>query len=204
MDGPYGREPSLCSGLGLLSLWSLPSTLGQVSEVGQEAGNRGESPAGRVSSQGHGWIDLRNNESLAPSRAEMIILVFFFLRLVLMAGRNAIRAAVSMEIAPSDSLLALANNHLKALRSVLFWLIVVYSAGLSGMQRSAVSWWSMFQPSIPQPVAQDAVKKVESSHRWFKCSCCYENDRDVIAVVNLNGRVSLTPPLSLRDVKPNP
>jgi len=28
----------------------------------------------------------------------------------------------------------------------------------------------------------------EVSHRWFKCSCGYENDRDVIAVVNLNGR----------------
>jgi putative transposase len=52
--------------------------------------------------------------------------------------------------------------------------------------------------------AQNAVKKVESSHRWFKCSCGYENDRDVIAVVNLNGRVSLTPPLSLRDVNPDP
>ncbi|QGR18416.1 IS200/IS605 family element transposase accessory protein TnpB [Sulfurisphaera ohwakuensis] len=32
----------------------------------------------------------------------------------------------------------------------------------------------------------------EVSHRWFKCSCGYENDRDVIAVVNLNRRGSLT------------
>jgi IS605 OrfB family transposase len=31
-------------------------------------------------------------------------------------------------------------------------------------------------------------KMREVSHRWFKCSCGYENDRDVIAVVNLNGR----------------
>jgi IS605 OrfB family transposase len=30
-------------------------------------------------------------------------------------------------------------------------------------------------------------RMVEVSHRWFKCSCSYENDRDVIAVVNLNG-----------------
>ena len=29
-------------------------------------------------------------------------------------------------------------------------------------------------------------------HRWFECSCGYENDRDVIAIVNLNGRGSLT------------
>jgi transposase, IS605 OrfB family, central region len=35
-------------------------------------------------------------------------------------------------------------------------------------------------------------KTREVSHRWFKCSCGYENDRDVIAIVNLNGRGSLT------------
>jgi transposase len=29
-------------------------------------------------------------------------------------------------------------------------------------------------------------------HRWFKCACGYENDRDVIAVMNLNKRGSLT------------
>jgi len=28
----------------------------------------------------------------------------------------------------------------------------------------------------------------EVGYRWFRCSCGYENDRDVIAVVNLNGR----------------
>jgi IS605 OrfB family transposase len=30
-------------------------------------------------------------------------------------------------------------------------------------------------------------RMVEVSHSWFKCSCGYENDRNVIAVVNLNG-----------------
>ena len=30
-------------------------------------------------------------------------------------------------------------------------------------------------------------RMVEVSRRWFKCSCGYENDRDVIAIVNLNG-----------------
>ena len=48
-------------------------------------------------------------------------------------------------------------------------------------------------------------KMKEVSHRWFKCSCGYENDRDVIAITNLNGRGSLT--LStvpqMRDVNPN-
>jgi putative transposase len=48
-------------------------------------------------------------------------------------------------------------------------------------------------------------KMVEVSHRWFKCSCGYENDRDVIAVVNLNGRGSLTLSTApqMRDVIPN-
>ncbi|MQL54279.1 RNA-guided endonuclease TnpB family protein [Acidianus ambivalens] len=36
----------------------------------------------------------------------------------------------------------------------------------------------------------------EKGYRWFKCSCGYENDRDVIAVVNLNGRGSLSLPTS--------
>jgi len=35
-------------------------------------------------------------------------------------------------------------------------------------------------------------KMREVSHRWFKCSCGYENDRDVIIITNLNGRESLT------------
>ncbi|AAK41744.1 Hypothetical protein SSO8288 [Saccharolobus solfataricus P2] len=34
-------------------------------------------------------------------------------------------------------------------------------------------------------------RMVEVSHRWFKCGCGYENDRDVIAITNLNGRGSL-------------
>jgi IS605 OrfB family transposase len=32
----------------------------------------------------------------------------------------------------------------------------------------------------------------EKDYRWFRCLCGYENDRDVIAVMNLNGRESLT------------
>jgi len=27
----------------------------------------------------------------------------------------------------------------------------------------------------------------EVNYRWFECVCGYENDRDVIAIVNLNG-----------------
>jgi len=48
-------------------------------------------------------------------------------------------------------------------------------------------------------------KMKEVSHRWFKCSCGYENDRDVIAITNLNGRGSLTLSTApqMRDVAPN-
>ncbi len=37
-------------------------------------------------------------------------------------GSKAIRATISMKIAVSDSLLALVNNYVKALRFTLFWL----------------------------------------------------------------------------------
>jgi IS605 OrfB family transposase len=48
-------------------------------------------------------------------------------------------------------------------------------------------------------------KMKEKGYRWFKCNCGYENDRDVIAVVNLNGRGSLTLSTApqMRDVNPN-
>lgn len=48
-------------------------------------------------------------------------------------------------------------------------------------------------------------KMREVFHRWFRCSCGYENDRDVIAVVNLNRRGSLTLSTApqMRDVSPN-
>ncbi|MFP3346675.1 MAG: RNA-guided endonuclease TnpB family protein [Sulfolobaceae archaeon] len=47
---------------------------------------------------------------------------------------------------------------------------------------------------------------VEVAHRYFHClKCGYENDRDIIAVVNLNGRGSLTLSTApqMRDVNPN-
>jgi IS605 OrfB family transposase len=48
-------------------------------------------------------------------------------------------------------------------------------------------------------------KMKEVSHRWFKCNCGYENDRDVIAIMNLNGRGSLTLSTApqMKDVNPN-
>jgi len=48
-------------------------------------------------------------------------------------------------------------------------------------------------------------KMEEKGYRLFRCSCGYENDRDVIAVVNLNRRGSLTLSSApqMRDVNPN-
>jgi len=49
-------------------------------------------------------------------------------------------------------------------------------------------------------------KMMEVAHRYFRClKCGYENDRDVIAIMNLNGRGSLTLSTApqMRDVIPN-
>jgi len=48
-------------------------------------------------------------------------------------------------------------------------------------------------------------KMKEKGYRWFRCNCGYENDRDVIAITNLNRRGSLTLSTApqMRDVIPN-
>jgi transposase, IS605 OrfB family, central region len=61
-------------------------------------------------------------------------------------------------------------------------------------------------PSYSSVSCPKCGKRMEEvGYRWFKCSCGYENDRDVIAVVNLNGRGSLTLSTApqMRDVNPN-
>ena len=40
-------------------------------------------------------------------------------------------------------------------------------------------------PILGYPRCSRKMREVD--YRWFKCSCGYENDRDVIAIVNLNG-----------------
>jgi IS605 OrfB family transposase len=57
--------------------------------------------------------------------------------------------------------------------------------------------------SIKCPKCNRKMKEIY--HRWYKCNCGYENDRDIIAIINLNGRGSLnlsTAP-QMRDVIPN-
>jgi len=57
--------------------------------------------------------------------------------------------------------------------------------------------------SIKCPKCNRKMKEIY--HRWFKCSCGYENDRDIIAIINLNGRgsLSLSTAPQMRDVAPN-
>jgi putative transposase len=57
--------------------------------------------------------------------------------------------------------------------------------------------------SITCPKCNKKMKEI--SYRWLKCNCGYENDRDVIAIINLNGRgsLSLSTAPQMRDVAPN-
>jgi IS605 OrfB family transposase len=57
--------------------------------------------------------------------------------------------------------------------------------------------------SIKCPKCNRKMKEIY--HRWYKCKCGYENDRDVIAIMNLNGRgsLSLSTAPQMRDVAPN-
>jgi putative transposase len=57
--------------------------------------------------------------------------------------------------------------------------------------------------SIKCPKCNNIMKEI--SYRWYKCNCGYENDRDIIAIMNLNGRgsLSLSTAPHMRDVAPN-
>jgi len=57
--------------------------------------------------------------------------------------------------------------------------------------------------SIKCPKCNKKMKEIY--HRWLKCNCGYENDRDIIAIMNLNGRgsLSLSTAPQMRDVAPN-
>ncbi|BBD73941.1 hypothetical protein HS1genome_2330 [Sulfodiicoccus acidiphilus] len=76
-----------------------------------------------------------------------------------------------------------------------------------------ISWQATEHNAIVEFVSYSSVtcpkcgrKTIEEvAHRWLKCSRGYENDRDVVAIVNLNGRGSLTLSTApqMRNVKPN-
>jgi IS605 OrfB family transposase len=66
-----------------------------------------------------------------------------------------------------------------------------------------IKYVSAFYSSIKCPKCNRIMKEIY--HRWLKCSCGYENDRDVVAIINLNGRgsLSLSTAPQMRDVAPN-
>ena len=88
--------------------------------------------------------------------------------------------------------------YLMQYRRIQYW--VEWQAKKRGM---AVKYVNPRYSSVSCPKCGRKMKEV--SHRWFRCSCGYENDRDVIAIVNLNRRGSLTLSSAhqMRDVAPN-
>jgi IS605 OrfB family transposase len=66
-----------------------------------------------------------------------------------------------------------------------------------------IKYVAAFYSSITCPKCNRRIKEIY--HRWFKCNCGYENDRDIIAIINLNGRgsLSLSTVPQMTDVIPN-
>ncbi len=66
-----------------------------------------------------------------------------------------------------------------------------------------IKYVSAFYSSIKCPKCKNKMKEI--SYRWLKCKCGYENNRDIIAIINLNGRgsLSLSTAPQMRDVAPN-
>ena len=85
------------------------------------------------------------------------------------------------------------------------------------MQYCRIQYWVVWQakhglivefvnPSYSSVSCPKCGKKMRGvNYRWFKCSCGYENDRDVIAVMSLNksGSLTLSTAPQMRDVNPN-
>ncbi|MEJ2781459.1 RNA-guided endonuclease TnpB family protein [Stygiolobus sp. CP850M] len=88
--------------------------------------------------------------------------------------------------------------YLMQYRRLQYW--ISWQASKHGM---VIEFVNPSYSSVSCPKCGRKMKEV--SHRWFKCSCGYENDRDVIAIMNLNGRGSLTLSTAhqMRDVNPN-
>jgi len=88
--------------------------------------------------------------------------------------------------------------YLMQYRRIQYW--IEWQARKHGL---IVEYVPPFYSSVTCPNCGKKMK--ETAHRWFSCPCGYENDRDVIAVLNLNGRgsLSLSTAPHVRDVIPN-
>ncbi|BBG26412.1 hypothetical protein IC007_0920 [Sulfuracidifex tepidarius] len=88
--------------------------------------------------------------------------------------------------------------YLMQYRRVQYW--IVWQARKRGM---IVEFVNPSHSSVSCPKCGKRMEEV--AHRYFRCSSCgYENDRDVIAIMNLNRRGSLTLSTApqMRDVNP--
>ena len=83
-------------------------------------------------------------------------------------------------------------------RKIQYW--IDWQAKKHGL---LVKYVSAFYTSIKCPKCKNKMKEIY--HRWLKCKCGYENDRDIIAIINLNGRgsLSLSTAPQMTDVAPN-
>ena len=88
--------------------------------------------------------------------------------------------------------------YLMQYRRIQYW--IEWQARKHGM---VVKYVNPSYSSVSCPKCGRKMK--EKGYRWFRCSCGYENDRDVIAIMNLNRRGSLTLSSAhqMRDVAPN-
>jgi putative transposase len=88
--------------------------------------------------------------------------------------------------------------YLMQYRKIQYW--IDWQAKKHGL---LVKYVSAFYSSITCPKCNRRMKEIY--HRWLKCNCGYENDRDIIAIINLNGRgsLSLSTAPQMRDVASN-
>ena len=87
-------------------------------------------------------------------------------------GNKAIRATVSMKIAVSDSLLALVNNYVKALRFTLFWLKENVpnpnEKRVLGKVHEALYERLREEYNLPSKVAEDCYREALATYKgWY-------------------------------------
>jgi hypothetical protein len=104
----------------------------------------------------------------------LLIFKYLFVKISLMArrGNKAIRATVSMKIAVSDSLLALVNNYVKALRFILFWLKENVpnpeEKGVLGKVHEALYEKLREEYNLPSKAAEDCYREVLATYKgWY-------------------------------------
>jgi len=102
-----------------------------------------------------------------------LILKYLLVKISLMARRvKAIRATVSMKIALTDSLLALVNNYVRAIRFALFWLKENVpnpnEGGVLGKVHKGLYTRLKVEYNLPSKVAIDCYREALATYKgWF-------------------------------------